>query len=303
MRKIVLGRTKESVSSISLGTWSFGGENKSGKISVGWGNQSDTDSQAALKRAWEKGINHWDTADVYGEGRSEKIIGSVWDVVPREDIFLATKVGWDMGEHNHWYHPKHMKKKIEKSLINLKTDEYFDNALEVLKLYQDQGKIRFIGLSDWSNKRIIKYINKCDPDVVQPYRNIMDDNYEKSGLKKIIKKNNLGVCFFSPLKHGLLTGKYKTPTKFKDGDHRSRIKDFHNPEILKKVLLSCEKLKERFSHHKSPIMYGVVNALFFDSPTGCALLGQRNVRQVNTASLLGQLLSEEDSNWVKSLYK
>ena len=210
-------------------------------------------------------------------------------------------------------------KKIEKSLINLKTDsidlqylhhcnfgtqdEYFDSALEVLKLFQDQGKIRFIGLSDWSNKKIIKYINKCDPDVVQPYRNIMDDSYEKSGLKKIIKKNDLGVCFFSPLKHGLLTGKYKTPTKFKDGDHRSRIKDFHNPEILKKVLLSCEKLKERFSHHKNPIMYGVVNALFFDSPTGCALLGQRNVRQVNTASLLGQLLSEEDSIWVKSLYK
>ena len=319
MRKIVLGRTKESVSSISLGTWSFGGENKSGKISVGWGNQSDTDSQAALKRAWEKGINHWDTADVYGEGRSEKIIGSVWDVVPREDIFLATKVGWDMGKHSHWYHPQHMKKKIEKSLVNLKTDsidllylhhcnfgtqdEYFDSALEVLKLFQDQGKIRFIGLSDWSNKRILKYINKCDPDVVQPYRNIMDDNYEKSGLKKIIKKNDLGVCFFSPLKHGLLTGKYKTPTKFRDGDHRSRIKDFHNPEILKKILLSCEKLKERFSHHKSPIMYGVVNALFFDSPTGCALLGQRNVSQVKTASLLGQLLSEEDSNWVKSLYK
>ena len=64
-----------------------------------------------------------------------------------------------------------------------------------------------------------------------------------------------------------------------------------------------EKLKERFSHHKSPIMYGVVNALFFDSPTGCALLGQRNVSQVNTASLLGQLLSGEDSIWVKSLYQ
>ena len=58
----------------------------------------------------------------------------------------------------------------------------------------------------------------------------MDNSYEKSGLKNIIDSNNLGVCFFSPIKHGLLTGKYKTPTFFKDGDHRSNIKDFHNPE-------------------------------------------------------------------------
>tara|TARA_B100001996_G_scaffold309551_1_gene251204 strand:- start:465 stop:1424 length:960 start_codon:yes stop_codon:yes gene_type:complete len=319
MRKVVLGRTKEHVSAISLGTWSFGGENKSGKISVGWADQSDSDSRSALMKAWEKGINHWDTADVYGEGRSEKIIGSMWDMIPRKDIFLATKVGWDKGTHDHWYHPEHMKNRIEKSLINLKTDsidllylhhcnfgnqnEYFDGALEILKLFQSQGKIRFIGLSDWSNKRIIQYINQCDPDVVQPYRNIMDDSYEKSGLKKIINKNNMGVCFFSPLKHGLLTGKYKTPTKFKEGDHRSGIKDFHNSEILNKILLNCKKLEKRFSNHNSPIMYGVINALFFDSPTGCALLGQRNISQVNTASSLGEILSEEETNWVKSLYK
>ena len=319
MRKVVLGRTKESVSAISLGTWSFGGANKSGKISVGWADQSDNDSRSALIRAWEKGINHWDTADVYGEGKSEKIIGEIWDTIPRETIFLATKVGWDKGPYNHWYHPKHMKNKIESSLDNLKTDfidlmylhhcnfgnqdEYFNDAVEVLKTFQTQGKIRFIGLSDWSNKKIIKYLNYCDPDVIQPYRNIMDDSYKKSGLKKIIKEKNLGVCFFSPLKHGLLTGKYKNPTKFKEGDHRSNIKDFHNPEILKKILLNCEKLEKKFSYHENPIIYGVVNALFFDSPTGCVLLGQRNVNQVNTASSLGEILSREETAWVKDLFQ
>ena len=48
-------------------------------------------------KAYELGINHWDTADVYGDGHSEKIIGNIWGKVPRHDIFLATKVGWDMG--------------------------------------------------------------------------------------------------------------------------------------------------------------------------------------------------------------
>ena len=319
MRKIILGRTNTTVSAISLGTWAFGGENKIGKKSVGWANQSDRDSRFVLIKAWEKNINHWDTADVYGEGHSERIIGSMWEDIPRNSIFLATKVGWDMGPFSHWYHPKHMKKKIEESLTNLKTDyidllylhhcnfgkqdEYFDDAVEVLKSFQSQGKIRFTGLSDWSNERIVKYLDACNPDVIQPYRNIMDNTYEESGLKNIVNKNNLGVCFFSPLKHGLLTGKYKTTAVFKDGDHRSGIKDFQNKNKIKKIMLNCEKLEKKFHHHKNPIMHGIVNALFFDSPTGCVLLGQRNIKQVETASSLGEILSEEDTSWVKSLYK
>ena len=319
MRKIILGRTEASVSAISLGTWAFGGENKVGKKSIGWANQSDSDSRSVLIKAWEKNINHWDTADVYGEGHSERIIGSMWEDIPRESIFLATKVGWDMGPFSHWYHPKHMKKKIEESLTNLKTDyidllylhhcnfgkqdEYFDDAVEVLKSFQSQGKIRFTGLSDWSSERIVKYLDACNPDVIQPYRNIMDNTYEESGLKNIVNKNNLGVCFFSPLKHGLLTGKYKTTAVFKDGDHRSGIKDFQNKNKIKKIMLNCEKLEKKFLHHENPIMHGIVNALFFDSPTGCVLLGQRNIKQVETASSLGEILSEEDTSWVKSLYK
>ena len=319
MRKIILGRTDTTVSAISLGTWAFGGENKIGKKSVGWANQSDRDSRSVLIKAWEKNINHWDTADVYGEGHSERIIGSMWEDIPRNSIFLATKVGWDMGPFSHWYHPKHMKNKIEESLTNLKTDyidllylhhcnfgkqdEYFDDAVEVLKSFQSQGKIRFTGLSDWSNERIVKYLDACNPDVIQPYRNIMDNTYEESGLKNIVNKNNLGVCFFSPLKHGLLTGKYKTTAVFKDGDHRSGIKDFQNKNKIKKIMLNCEKLEKKFSHYENPIMHGIVNALFFDSPTGCVLLGQRNIKQVETASSLGEILSEEDTNWVKSLYK
>ncbi len=62
------------------------------------------------------------------------------------------------------------------------------------------------------------------------------------------------------------------------------------------------KLEERFFHHPNPVLHGVVNALFSDSPTGCALLGQRNVAQVEAAATLGDVLSDEDADWVKSLY-
>ena len=319
MRKVILGKTGVAVSAISLGTWAFGGENKSGKKSVGWADQQDDDSRSALLTAYEKGINHWDTADVYGEGSSEEIIGSMWKSIPRESIFLASKVGWDMGPFSYWYNPNYMKIKIEKSLVNLKTnyidllylhhcnfgkeDEHFEAAIDVLKGFKSQGRIRFIGLSDWSNQRIVKYLDDCDPDVIQPYRNIMDNSYEESGLKNIINSQNIGVCFFSPLKHGLLTGKYKNPTSFKEGDHRLNVKDFQNEEILGKIHLNCEKLKLRFRNQYNPVLYGVINALFSDSPTGCVLLGQRNIEQVKVASTLGDALSNQDSEWVKSLYK
>ena len=171
MRKIILGKTGAEVSTISLGTWSYGGAVKQGDTPVGWEGQKDTDSISALLRCHEIGINHWDTADVYGDGQSEKLIGSLWGQVPRADIFLATKVGWDIGEYGHFYHPVHMRKQMDQSLINLQTDcvdllylhhcnfgkqdEYFNDALETLRRFQEEGKTRFVGLSDWDLFKIM----------------------------------------------------------------------------------------------------------------------------------------------------
>ena len=93
MNKITLGHTNEKVSVISLGAWSYGKENTSGG-NVGWANQSDQDSRLALSKAYSCEINHWDTADVYGDGQAEKIIGKMWKVIPRDDIFLATKANF-----------------------------------------------------------------------------------------------------------------------------------------------------------------------------------------------------------------
>ena len=318
MRKIILGRTNQNVSAISLGTWSFGGANMSGKIPVGWADQSKTDSKIVLKKCWETGINHWDTADVYGDGRSESVIGEMWSKISRNDIFLATKLGWDKGPYPEWYNPKHMIKNFERSLINLKSDfvdliylhhcnfgkndEFFDDAISTILKFKEQGRVRFVGLSDWSSNKIMKYIKKCDPDVVQPYRNVQDDDYQSSGLKDYINENNLGVCFFSPIKHGLLTGKYETPPTFKTGDHRNNIKGFRVQKVLDKMKENKRLLEGYFTEFENPVLHGIIGALFNDSPTGCVLLGQRNISQVNIASSLGEKLSEKDSNWVKSIY-
>ena len=319
MRNIILGRTQKSVSAVSLGTWSYGSGNKSGDVSVGWAGQDDADSLAALLKAWESGIHHWDTADIYGDGHSELMIGAMWESVPRKDIFLATKVGWDKGPHDTWYNPDHMRKNMDSSLKNLKTDcvdllylhhcnfgkdgEYFDDALDVVRRFKEEGKTQFIGLSDWSAKKILTYIEKANPDVVQPYRNIWDDDYKSSGLKKWIEDHNLGVCFFSPLKHGLLSGKYSEPASFEDGDFRTNVEDFKNRSVIDLMGRNANLLREKFPDHPNPVLRGVIDILHSDSDNSCVLLGQRNVNQVNVAASLGELLSEDEINSVRVLYR
>ena len=319
MRNIVLGNTGTSVSAVSLGAWAYGGPQKLGPRHTGWSDQQDDDSTNTLLRCNEIGIRHWDTADVYGDGKSEKIIGSIWDKLSRSNIFLATKTGYDSGQYKHYYHPDHMRKQMEQSLINLRTDyvdlyylhhcdfgdhdEYFSDALEMVQRFREEGKTRFIGLSDWDASKIMKFIDVVKPDVIQPYRNLMNDSFVSSGLKNWVNDHNIGVCFFSPIMHGLLTGKYKQPTNFKPGDMRAGIAEFTNIEIIKKLRENKTLLESRFAAHPNPVMHGIVDSLLTDTETSCVLLGQRNVEQANVAATLGQKMSDADSDWVKSLYR
>ncbi|MBC8401003.1 MAG: aldo/keto reductase [Candidatus Marinimicrobia bacterium] len=319
MKKIILGRTNQLVSAISLGTWSHGGPNTSGNTPVGWTGYDEDLAYRALLKAWEVGINHWDTADVYGNGRSEQLIGRSWKTVRREDIFLTSKVGWFQGDYPHYYHPDLMRQQLEQSLRNLcieqidlyyfhhclfgKQGELLDGAMETMLKFRDEGKIRYVGLSDWDLKKIMRVVDKIDPDVIQPYRNVHDDAYQSSGLKDWVDTNNVGVAFFSPLRHGLLTGKYTAPTEFPAGDFRSNVVEFGDANFIRRMQENKRVLEEKFADHAQPVLYGLTGALLSDAATGCVLLGQRNPDQVAAVAALGTSLSEEDARWVFDLYR
>lgn len=319
MKTIRFGRTNVQVPTVSLGTWGHSGETMSARgESVGWSGHDDAKAREAIFAAWQHGITHWDTADVYGNGRAERLIGEQWERVPRRDIFLASKVGWDSGEYAHFYHPKQMRRKIESSLRNLRTDvidlyyfhhcdfgpkdEHFDDALEVMHRFREEGKFRFLGLSDWDSARIMKFIDRVDPDVVQPYRNVIDDPWESSGLKAWVAKHDVGAAFFSPIRHGLLLGKYDEPVKFPEGDFRSNIKAFGDPVAIEKMKKAASMLRDRFKGHPEPVLHGVLGALLADAPTGTILLGQRNTKQTEAAAKVGEALSADDAAWVKQVY-
>ena len=318
METVRFGRTGLEVSLISLGTWSHGGPNKAGERSVGWNGYNRDQSKQGLLDAFDEGINHWDTADVYGGGRSEELIGEVLKQVDRSELVLASKVGWDPGPHEHFYHPEWMRSQLQGSLQRLGTDvldiyylhhcdfgpddSYFDDAIAAMLRFKEEGLIRCIGLSDWSAARIMSVIERVNPDVVQPYRNLMDDDYESSGLKGWIEENDAGVAFFSPLKHGLLLGKYDTPVSFPDGDFRQNVPEFMDASLLERLSANKRHLMERFSEHPNPVLYGVVGPLTEDSRSSCVLMGQRNPAQVRCASSVAMPMSEEDAAWVRHLF-
>ena len=318
MRKIRFGRIDVEVPTVSLGTWGHGGPNVSEGVSVGWSGHDDRAAREALILAWRKGITHWDTADAYGDGHAESLIGEVWNEVPRKSIFLASKFGWVKGPSGHWYDANFMRQQCERSLRLMKTDvidlyyfhhcdfgpndQYFDDALAMMRRLRDEGKIRFVGLSDWDGRKIMKFIKRVDPDVVQPYRNLIEDDYESSGLKKWVDDHDIGVAFFSPLKHGLLLGKYDQPTDFPEGDTRSRVKAFKDPEFIERMKRAAGEMRKRFDGHREPVLHAVIGALLTDNPTACVLLGQRNPKQVEAAATVGEALSPDEAAWVRRMY-
>ena len=320
MRTIRFGRTNVHVPAVSLGTWGHGGLRVTEDgVSVGWSGHDDQQAKDALLAAYRAGITHWDTADAYGDGHAEELIGGMWSEVPRDEIFLATKFGYIRGPANHPYDPKFMREQAERSLRNMKTDvldlhyfhhcdfgpddQYLDGALEVMHRLRAEGKVRFIGLSDWDGSRIMRVIERIDPDVVQPYRNLVDDDYESSGLKQWVDTHDLAVAFFSPLKHGLLLGKYDQPVEFGEGDFRRGVDDFRDPEAIERYKRAATAPRSRFAAHPEPVMHAVVGALLTDNPTACVLLGQRNPRQVAAAATVGEALSVEDAEWVRGQYR
>ncbi len=319
MNVIRFGRTELKVSAVSLGTWAFGGPKIVGGKAVGWFGTNDRLAQMSLARAHAAGIVHWDTADVYGDGHAERIVGQVWRQVPRDEVVLASKVGWDPGPYGHYYHPEQIRRQLERSLRYLRTDhvdiyylhhcdfgpegEYLDTALELLHRFHDEGKLRYIGLSDWSCDKLVRYADRVQPDVVQPYRNVVDDEYASSGLQAWCERNDVGVAFFSPLKHGLLLGHFEGPVTFGTGDHRNDIEDFRDYGLLSRLRTCRFKLEHRFGTHPEPVLHGLVGALLTESANATALVGLHRPSQVAAAARVGDTLEVDDARWVLKLFQ
>ena len=150
----------------------------------------------------------------------------------------------------------------------------------------------------------MRFIDRVDPDVVQPYRNLIDDDYQSSGLKRHVDSHDLGVAFFSPLKHGLLLGKYDAPHEFPEGDFRRGIPEFRDPAFIERMKQARDEMTRRFAKEREPVLTAVIGALLAGNPTATVLLGQRNPKQVaSAANASGRALTTDEAGWVRRVYR
>ncbi|HUO85935.1 MAG TPA: aldo/keto reductase, partial [Thermoanaerobaculia bacterium] len=182
-------------------------------------------------------------------------------------------------------------------------DRHLEPALELFHRFRDQGRIRWIGLSDWDPRKVARLAPLVDPDVVQPFRNLVDDDYRASGLEAWVEENDRGAAFFSPLKHGLLLGKYEEATRFPAGDFRSNVDEFRDPAFIAHMKEAAAAARRRFADHPEPVLHAVVDSLLAGSTGACVLLGQRTPAQTEAAAKIGDPLSAADAAWARRTWR
>ena len=213
-----LGRSGLKVSEISLGAW------------VTFGNQIDEQAASDLiHAAYEQGVNFFDNADMYAEGKAEEMMGKAIQDLPREALVISSKVFWPMmpGPNGRGLSRKHIMESIHASLRRLGTDYvdlYFchrfdpDTPLEeVVRSMDDlvhQGKILYWGTSEWEAAQVsqawgvARQFNLVPPSMEQPRYNLFDRKRVELDLAPLCKEFGIGLTTFSPLAYGLLSGKY-----------------------------------------------------------------------------------------------
>jgi aryl-alcohol dehydrogenase-like predicted oxidoreductase len=246
------GNTNLQVSEVGFGAWAIGGNAKVGDTPIGWGRADDETSKKAIAAAIEAGINFFDTADFYGLGHSENLLGEALKNNP--EMIIATKVG-----HRNIsnaitldYSKKYIPEACEASLKRLKreTIDYYQlhsarlthlqngECIEAMQLLKQHGKIRYWGLS----------LNTFYPE---PEADFLMQNNLSDGFQLVFNiinqraynlinragKKGYGIIARMPLQFGLLTGKFSSSTSFTEDDHRSfRL----TPEVLQQTLSFLE---------------------------------------------------------------
>jgi len=227
----LLGKTGIEVSEIGFGTWGIGGATEG---ATSYGDTDDQESRAALLRARERGINFFDTANIYGNGHSEELLGEAFKGV-REKVVIATKAGFTKHGGPHDVSVPYIRTCLEDSLRRLQTDyvdlyqlhsvpvELVRESSEVLELMQDlkrEGKIRAFGYSVKTPREAAIAIGEFGAEVVQVNFNMIDQRAITDGVFDAIRESGAGFIARTPLCFGFLTGAI-SDTDFSPKDHRS----------------------------------------------------------------------------------
>jgi aryl-alcohol dehydrogenase-like predicted oxidoreductase len=331
----VLGKSGIRVSEIGIGCWAIGGADWNLGLEMGWAEVDSEEAVRGLEAAMDLGANHFDTADVYGHGRSERLIGQALTNVDRRQVIIGTKVGYFSGTAPNAYHPLHLRHQLEMSLSNLRTeyvdiyylhnfnfganDVYLDDAIDTLNRLKEEGKIRAKGLrgphryaperlthGEAPSDKVTKFqavAEKVEPDVVQVRYNMLTPSPRVADwdIFRWAEQRKIGVVVNKPLAQGLLLDKYDpfSPPQFAPGDHRRR-KAWFTPEALAILRGRLKPIKMRFGGAPLDLARVALQFCLARSQQCCVLAGFRSVDQVGVnMSAAGRLLTPDDVSFIR----
>lgn len=343
MRYRTLGRTNIQVSEIGFGCWTMGGPNWSPQSGqpIGWADVNEADVLAGIRAGLDAGVNHWDNADIYGNGRAEQLLANCFAKlgVKKGSQVVATKVGHFKGTAPYAYEPRHIRNQCEQSLRNLRADvidiyyfhhgtyvgpgydgqphDYLHEAAETMHALVKDGKVRAIGQSAYSVEDFERAIPVLKPDVLQNKANLRADDFIRPGsrMQQLMSTHGCTFVAFGPLDQGILLDKFdpEHPPKFVEGDYRNNRKDF-TPETLRGVRTKLGHVKERFGvspttgisgEDTTALLASVATRWVLSHANVCsAIPGFRNERQAraNLRGATDEPMNQTDADWLRKLF-
>lgn len=309
------GRTGWQVSEIGFGAWAIGSE---------WGHVSEEDALDALRAAIKAGVNFIDTADVYGDGRSERLVGKVIKELP-EKIYVATKAGRRLSPHTaEGYNRENLTAFVESSLTNLGVERldllqlhcpptqvyYMPEVFGVLDDMIQAGKLQYYGVSVEKVEEALKAVEYPNVQSVQIIFNIFRQRPAERFFP-LAEEKRVGILARVPLASGLLSGKMSRDTQFDESDHRKynrRGEFFDVGETFSGVdfetgLAAVEELRALIPTGASMAQFAL-RWILMHPAVSLAIPGAKNPRQAqdNAAAVSLPALDEPAMRAIRGIY-
>ncbi len=302
-----LGKSDVEVFPIALGTNAVGGHNL-------YPNLDEEQGKGVVRQAINHGINLLDTAYIYGPERSEELVGEVVKEYPREQIKIATKGSHEFDENQEVHQnnqPEYLKQQVENSLKRLQTDYidlYYihfpddntpkDQAVAALQELKEQGKIKAIGVSNFTLDQLKEANKDGYIDVVQLEYNLL--HRENEAVLQYCVDHQITFIPYFPLVSGILAGKYDENTKF--SDHRTTRRDFI-PGVFEENVRRVKALESLAAAHQTSIA-NIVLAFYLTRPAIDVIIpGAKRAEQVvENIKAADIVLSDDEIQYIDELF-
>lgn len=295
------GETSLSVSELCLGTWGIGG--------AGWDQNPEEVKDEAIRKAYEEGINIFDTAPAYNGGEAERILGRELDKLGiRKDVLISTKCGNEFidGKYVQSGRREKILRECDESLKNLRTD-YIDlyllhwpekdaepeETIGAMAELKKAGKVRFLGLSNHSIAQIEEAKRYAEIDFIQVQYSMLVK--EQAETMKWASEQGMGVMGYGSLGGGILTGRYRVLKEYETMDSRNRFYQYFKEPGWSKVQMLLKVMDEISAERNVSLSSLALNWTLQNAALSTALFGTQHAERVmeNCRALEDQLMPED----------